>query len=1326
MRARPKLLALVGLPLVLTTAGATQASAPARALTPKVLVVAVRGLNPEAMGEARLPVLEALRADGAYAAGGVTGDGAAPGGAPAWASLLALVERTRPETSTLAVVDRAPPGATGAADALPPDAVDELIVVDGEALGYARAAADVALEAALRLWETDVDLALVSFEMPLDAALAEGVGSPGHLAALEAVDAHMGRLVEALRLRAGAAGESWLVIVVSGSGVAAADPDAGSLLLVSGPAALEGTFVAPPSQGDAAATALAHLGIRPDPAWGVAGRAVGLRPDVPAGSDPYAALAGTSGEIRPHWEDPSVVELNKLPSRSTFFPYESPDAALAGDRAASARFLDLNGTWAFRWVRAPAERETAFFRTDFDDGAWDRIPVPSNWEVLGYGVPIYLNIPYPFEKNPPFIHHHYNPVGQYRRSFVLPETWAAGRVTLHVGAAKSAMYVWVNGARVGYSQGSKLPAEFDVTSWVQPGENQVALEIYRWSDGSYLEDQDFWRVSGIERDVFLVHEPATRFADLDVNATLRPGYREPVLLVDADVVHDGRGPAGGFVRLEVLGEGGATLMYVAEAVEVAAGGEARVSVERGVPLARPWTAETPNTYTLLATLTDATGRVLESTTLRVGFRTSEVVDGQFRINGVPVTIQGVNRHEHDPYTGHVVSEEGMLEDLRLMKAANINAIRTSHYPNTPRFYELTDSLGFYVVDEANIESHGMGYALDTTLGNDPAWMEAHMARTRRMVERDKNHASVVIWSLGNEAGNGVNFYATYDWIKQRDPTRPVQYERALREYNTDIYVPMYPGFEHLRRYAEGDDLRPLIMCEYAHAMGNSVGNFADYWALIESYPKLQGGFIWDWVDQGLFKVTDAGDTIWAYGGDFGPPDTPSDGNFLINGLVQPDRKPNPHYWEVKAVHQWVHTEAVDPVAGTLRIGNRYQFRDLSHLELHWALREDGAVVAEGTAPMPAVPPGRTGEVQLSLPAPERVAGAEYVLEVRYLRAEADALLPAGHEEAFAQFPWPMTAPDFVPIPAGPVEVEAAPAAVALVAGDVRVEVSRRTGLLTSYRAAGRELLDAPLAPDFWRAPTDNDFGGDWQVKLRMWKDAGAGFRSASVTWEAAEGEGRVTARGTIPTGPSALTLTYTLLSDGTLEVSQSLEPAAGVELERMPRFGMRTQLASRYRNTEWYGRGPGESYQDRTTGMRLGRWTLDAAAWAHPYVRPQETGNRTGVRWLALRDGEGWGLLVAGDPEVEATAIPYAREDLDPGERKAQRHWGELRPRDALFLNVDFKQMGVGGINSWGPTALMEYSLPYGPYAYTFRLRPLRPGDDAAVEGRTLRRRPAA
>jgi beta-galactosidase len=1121
-------------------------------------------------------------------------------------------------------------------------------------------------------------------------------------------DGQLGHLLQAVRGRAGHDREDWLVLVL-GSGRATGGR---TFWLASGPAVLDGTLSWTPTPEDAAATILAHAGLpwNESPDAAPSGRPLGLRPADEA--DPEQRVTGAWGEVRPHWEDPSVVELGKLPPRATFFSYESRELALARDPSRSARRLSLDGDWAFHWAPKPAERLAGFQRPDLDDAGWDRIPVPADWELHGYGVPIYLNIPYPFEQSPPFIQHDDNPVGQYRRSFTVPEAWVGDRVVLHFGAVRSALYVWVDGVMVGYSQGSKLPAEFDVTRLAGPGAHELAVEVYRWSDGSYLEDQDFWRLSGIDREVYLYAEPASRVADVQVRAGLDGGYTDGVLDVDLDVMRGGAST----VRLELL-DGDTAIVDRRVTLALNEIGRARFMFHDTIPEVRRWTAETPELYTLLVTLEAADGAAVSVTPLRVGFRTVEIAGGQVRVNGVPITIEGVDRHEHDPGTGHVVTTESMREDIRLMKAANINAVRTSHYPNDPRWYELADELGLYLVDEANIESHGVGYDPEVTLGNDPDWSLAHLTRTRRMVERDKNHPSVIFWSLGNEGGNGANFEATYSWIKQRDPSRPVQYERAGRAWNTDLYVPMYPGFEHLETYALGDDPRPLIMCEYAHAMGNSVGNFTDYWEIIERYPKLQGGFIWDWVDQGIRKVTERGDTIWAYGGDFGPPGTPSDGNFLINGLVQPDRRPNPHYYEVKAVYQWIRTEPVDAVHGQIRVRNRYQFRDLSSVELRWRLREDGAVVAEGGAPLPAVAPGDYAEIDLGLGARDWKPGAEYHVDVRYLRRADDGLLPAGHEEALTQLdlgrPGGAVRAAGVIEDAGPAELRETPGVFVLAAGDVRAEIDRETGLLRSFRAGSRELLAAPLVPDFWRPPTDNDFGGGWQRKLGVWKKAGPGFSVVTVRTEMGDdGAARVVVTGRIPTGDTPLILTYTLHPDGAIEVTERLEPVEGADLPRLPRYGMRTRVPAAYHRTEWFGRGPMESYWDRKTAAVVGRWSLDVADWAHPYVRPQETGNRTDVRWLELRDDRGWGLRIEGTPLVEVTAMPYARKDLDPGDEKAQRHWGELRPEDAIYLNVDDRQMGVGGINSWGPTALERYSLPYASYEYRFTLRALRPADD--------------
>ena len=800
----------------------------------------------------------------------------------------------------------------------------------------------------------------------------------------------------------------------------------------------------------------------------------------------------------PDWENPSVVAVNKEPPHATLFPFENRELALENDRDGSSFYQLLNGDWRFHWVRSPGERPQDFYREDFNDSAWDLIPVPSNWELQGYGVPIYLNHPYEFEENPPFIHHDYNPVGSYRREFQVPEEWIGREIFLHFGAVKSAMYLWVNGEKVGYSQGSKLPAEFNITDYVRPGTNTLALEVYRWSDGSYLECQDFWRISGIERDVFLWAAPKAHIRDYFVDAGLDEEYREGRLEVEVALRNYGLPPGSSVsVNLEVLDpESGEALARPYVRLSVPGEGEedtAGIAVEMG-PV-RTWTAETPNLYTLLINLTDEAGDTLEVLRQRIGFRTVEVKDGLLQVNGVPITIKGVNRHEHDPVSGHVISEASMLEDIRLMKAANMNAVRTSHYPNDPRWYDLADEFGLFVVDEANIESHGMGYHPDTTLANNPDWELAHVDRIQRMVERDKNHPSIIIWSMGNEAGNGVNLFKAYDWIKERDRTRPVQYERALTEANTDLYVPMYARFDRLERWAQSDPDRPLIMCEYAHAMGNSVGNFTDYWDIIDRYPSLQGGFIWDWVDQGLTKVTDTGNSIWAYGGDFGPPGTPSDNNFLINGLVQPDRQPNPHYYEVQRVYQWIDVEPVDPVNGRVSVRNEYEFRALEGVGLNWSVLEDGRSIMGGVFVMPRIAAGSSREIQLPVTPFPMVDGAEYHLNLNFEALRPDGLQRQPPELARHQITLP-SGPDLFPegISGFPeVEVETHVGEITVSGSDFRVAFSGATGEILSYAFRGEELIRKGPWPNFWRAPTDNDYGGRWQERLEVWRHAGPGI-----------------------------------------------------------------------------------------------------------------------------------------------------------------------------------------------------------------------------------------
>ncbi len=1058
------------------------------------------------------------------------------------------------------------------------------------------------------------------------------------------------------------------------------------------------------------------------------------------------------------WENPAVFSINREKPHSTLLPFDSMEAALAGDPAASPNHLSLDGTWQFHWVRKPADRPMGFERDDFDAGGWAKINVPGNWEIegfgipvytnieypfsvvrpvksgedgsgsgseteiLGFGVPIYTDVAYPFPANPPFIPHEYNPVGSYRRTFTIPETWDGRRVYLHFGGVKSAFYLWVNGQQVGYSQGSKTPAEFEITGFLRHGENLLALEVYRWSDGAYLEDQDYWKVSGIERSVRLISRPPVMIRDWFVQGVLDPHCHRGRLDVEVELVHGlDTPPLDHRVQMSLLDPSGNTV-----------GGMPLTSLplnwEDGVAHAifkspeimnpRPWTAETPNLYRFGLALLDGDGNTVEAAACNTGFRRVEIRDGQLLVNNVPITIKGVNRHEHEPKTCRVVSEEMMLEDIRLMKAHNINAVRTSHYPNVPGWYDLCDRYGLYVVDEANIESHGMGYDPDVTLGNRPDWQAAHLDRIERMVERDKNHPSVIIWSMGNEAGDGVNFVAGSEWIHHRDPTRPVHYERAKLEPHTDIYCPMYARIHSIAAYARKKQDRPLILCEYAHAMGNSVGNLQDYWDVIMANPQLQGGFIWDWVDQGLYAETADGEPYWAYGGDFGPPDTPSDKNFCCNGLVFPDRRTHPHIEEVKKVYQYIKTEPVDLSTGMLKVTNRHDFIDLSGYELHWTIEEDGVVTAGGRGPQLKTMAGETTQFILNLPRLAPTPGAEYYLTVRWRTAEDQPLVGKGHLAAWDQFRLPLQGPGMMPANAGspPVTFIRSPDIARVEGKNFTITFDPATGQMTSFTHRGFELLLQGPRADFWRAPTDNDFGNDMQKRCAVWRTAGTAMTlDRFAVRQAGRTQVQVDALFSVPAGGSSLRTSYRIMGSGDVIVEQAFVPG-GTDLPELPKFGTQLILPGSFTEIEWFGRGPHENYCDRYTGSAVGRYRMPVAEMYHPYIRPQENGTRTGVRWVALTRDDGVGLLASGLPLLSINAQHYLTEDFDPGEEKAQRHTFHVKPRDLVCLNLDWRQMGVGGDTSWGARPHEEYTLEPEPYTYRFRLRPFVAGDESPAE----------
>ncbi|WP_242083145.1 glycoside hydrolase family 2 TIM barrel-domain containing protein [Aestuariivivens sediminis] len=1014
-----------------------------------------------------------------------------------------------------------------------------------------------------------------------------------------------------------------------------------------------------------------------------------------------------SQNLDPIIENPEIFSRNKLAARASFFPFSSKEMAIKNELANAGNYLLLNGIWKFSWVKSPELRPKNFFLDDFNVDHWDNIKVPSNWELEGYGVPIYTNITYPFavnNPNPPDIPDGYNPVGSYKRSFEIPSHWENKEIFIHLGAVKSAFYLWVNGKKVGYSQGSKLPAEFNLTNFVKPGKNTIALEVYRWSDGSYLECQDFWRISGIERDVYLYARPKVHILDFTVKSGLMNQYLDGDFELQVDVSNTTGKKYKGTVEIELL-DVDKMLYQSNKKVEFKSNALATLNFKTNIPKVKTWTAETPSLYTLNMVLKDKAGNVMEAISRKIGFRTSEVIEGRYLLNGKPILFKGVNRHEHHPVTGHVVSKEDMLKDIQIFKKYNINAVRTCHYPNDTYWYELCDQYGIYVIDEANIESHGMGYNLTRTLGNDPRWLKAHLDRTERMILRDKNHPSIVIWSLGNEAGNGYNFYNTYLLAKKLDSSRPVQYERAGLEWNTDLFVPMYATPDYCEKYAtSGEDQRSLIQCEYAHAMGNSVGGFKEYWDLFEKYDKLQGGFIWDYVDQGI-KTEKNGKTIYAYGGDFGPEDVPSDNNFLNNGLVQPDRKPNPHINEVKHIHQNIKFYENDIGKGLIDIKNWYFFRDLSNYKLNWEVIGNGLTVESGTIDNIMCQPQQTTTVGVPFKKDFKT-GVEYFLNLKAVLKEAEPFLESGFEIGYDQFK--MNDVEFVfnePSNLTSIELVETSKAVNVIGTNFEVLIDKASGTLSSYTFKGKSLIEKGGAVNFWRAPNDNDYGARLQKSYSEWKTAGKNEPVQVTIKETTKTKIVISCLKELFGGDAIFSQVYTIYGDGTIQISNNFEALKG-DHANMFKFGNEWILSKDFKNVEWYGKGPFESYPDRQHAAKVGLYSSRVSDLYFPYIRPQENGNRGGVRWLKIIADDGVSLKLIGDKPLNVSTLNYSIDDLDSGTEKGQRHAGELIPRDEVYVNIDGFQQGLGSINSWGALPLEKYRLPFQSYSYSYWVVP--------------------
>ena len=1032
------------------------------------------------------------------------------------------------------------------------------------------------------------------------------------------------------------------------------------------------------------------------------------------------------------WENPSLLGLHKRPPHVPLFAFG--DLAMARARQTNNR-RSLNGLWKFELFPAPEQTPPGFEADPLVSAKWNSIPIPGTWQMpqvwdcKGIDRPIYTNVTYPFPVDPPFVPKE-NPTGCYVTTFEIPADWIGRRIFLVFDGVDSAFHLWINGKPTGFSKDSRVPAEFDITALVKTGPNLLAARVYKYSDGSYLEDQDMWRLSGIQRDVFVYSKPRIYIADylvrspwqgtegaLEIQTTIHGALPEELVKhrVRSQLYDNAGAPIGPALESDV-----GNILWISTD---------QSRVKSGALQVQPWCAEFPNLYTLVITLIDPAGKVLDAESCRVGFRTIELKEGEIRVNGRKIIFTGVNRHEFDERLGKSITEEQMLLDLKLLKQANINAVRTSHYPNQPRWYELCDEWGIYLIDEANLETHGMNPC--GRLANDPAWSGAFLDRAVRMVERDKNHACIIFWSLGNESGYGFNHDAMATWIRRRDPTRLVHYEAAAAGPATDVLCPMYAPPEEMHRLGVlPNEHRPVIECEYAHSMGNALGNFHEYWDLIwpdrhtgrrlagvfhpgELHPRLQGGFIWDWADQGIRVKAADGREYWAYGGDFG--DKPNDGQFCNNGIVWPDRSLHPAYFEVKHQYQRIATRAGDLSKGKLVIANRYEFRDLSHVRGTWKILSDGKVVANGELVLPSIAPGKKGTATIALPSLKAAhAAAEFTLTVEYALKEKTPWADAGFVIATDEIAWPK---DLFARPARAAAARTIKPSVnkdgsrlLITSGNTASLFDTATCQLVSFKDAGRELLVSPPRHQFFRAPTDNDIGGGSSSFQTRWLAAGLdrlAIQKQTVEIERLDDVPTISVLQDVfcPEVGYGFSTRSTYRFAGSLIVIDN-EVVADERLPVLPRIGMRCDVPGAFDRCTWLGRGPHENYADRKASSHLGRWFSRVDDLFVPYIFPTENGGRCDVRWVALHDDAGRGLLACSDFLLQFTAHRCTMEDL-----AAARHTIDVPRRDAITLSLDHRHMGVGGDNSWAPCVHEPYLIKPGRFRYRIVLAPLSGGD---------------
>ena len=1032
--------------------------------------------------------------------------------------------------------------------------------------------------------------------------------------------------------------------------------------------------------------------------------------------------------------NPKLVDINKLDPRSSFFSFntakEARDASLTSK---GSEFILLNGVWKFNFTENFDERpKSDFYKENFDASSWNDIQVPGSWEMQGFGVKVYTNVNYDFvspgfppymeRPNPPLIPESFNPTGTYRREFEIPQSWAGKEIILSSDGTKGAAYFYFNGEFLGMSKDSKIPARFDLTEKVKPGKNVLSIQIHKWSNASYLEDQDFWRMTGLERDVYVYARPKLHLNDFFVLSTLDENYQHGKFSINVSVVNSNSISDNCTITYTLQDADGKTVSTETKSTSVK--DNAALTFEKEIPNVKKWSAEEPNLYTLSLELKDKDGRIIEATAIKTGFRTSEIKNKQFLVNGQPVLVKGVNLHEHDQYTGKYVSEELMRKDFELFRKYNVNTVRTCHYPQSEMFYRMADEYGIYVIDEANIEAHGMGYGLNVggTLGNNPLFLEDHLNRTRGMVERDKNHACVVTWSLGNESGNGYNMYETYRWIKNRDTSRPVQYERAGLEWNTDIFCPMYDRPEEIERYAQNPaSNRPLILCEYAHAMGNSLGNFTEYWDIIRKYPLLQGGCIWDWVDQGLADKDADGNFFWGYGGDYGPKGTPSDGNFLINGVVMADRTTKPHTEEMGKVYQNVWFKNLDAKKGTVDIYNENFFIDLSQYNLTYTVKSNGKILKQGKLDV-NIKPQETKTI--SIPGITGLLSSKNQVVVNFeVKQKGNVrLIPGDWVVAKDQFivndyvmPELLTGKGKAP------KMEDNSGKITLSGNTFSVIFDKVSGLITSYIIRGTEYVseEAGLKPFFWRAPIDNDYGAGLPRKLRGWKEASyASLKAENLSVNESGNKILVKCEYTYPQTNTKWNVTYTVYNDGAIHVDNSIDASAS-ELPLIPRIGMRMQLTNDFVNAEYYGRGPWENYSDRKTTSFVDRYKTAIMDNVTKYVLPQENGHHVDTKWLALTHKSGKGLLFVTDDKFEFNVSNYLLETVSNGEDlnnskpvgtyPKNKHLNDYKASDKVDLFIDCRMQGVGGNNSWGALPEAQYLVKPAstPVNYSFTMIPV-------------------